>query len=326
MNSPRLFIGPMSKEIVDLVMEYSKSNNVSLGMIPSRRQIENTGGYVNDWKTDEFTGYVRERSNDIFLVRDHGGPSQGNQEDDGIGSLLCDINSGFDILHIDPWKCCENIDDGIKKTLDIIEESCLNSESVKFEIGTEAAIFPYSSDDLLKILSSLRENLQTDFERITYAVVQSGVQISGTKNVGLYNPLRLKNMVDIVHDFGILSKEHNGDYLTKEQIQERATQGLDCINIAPEFGVMQTKLLIDSVFSDKDFLLAYSECEKSKKYMKWVPEDLQLDPTIDKRMIVEVSGHYSFTKEPFRSLVHKTNDAFKKALFKRFDDILSVWE
>ena len=172
----------------------------------------------------------------------------------------------------------------------------------------------------------MKNNLQTDFERITHAVVQSGVQIVGTKNVGLYNPPRLKNMVEIVHDFGILAKEHNGDYLTKEQIQERAMQGLDCINIAPEFGVMQTKILIDSAFSDKDFLLAYSECEKSKKYMKWVPEKLQLDPTSEKRMIVEVSGHYNFTKEPFRSLMHKTSDAFKRALFERFNDILSVWE
>jgi len=326
MNSPRLFIGPMSKEIVDFTAEYCNSKNVSLGLIPSRRQVENTGGYVNDWKTAEFSAYARERSSDVFLVRDHGGPSQGNQKDDGIESLLCDIDSGFDILHIDPWKCCDNIDDGIRKTLDIIEKSCLDNESIKFEVGTEAAIFPYGSDDLLKILSSLKEGLQTDFERITHAVVQSGVEISGTKNIGLYNPSRLKNMVEVVHDFGILAKEHNGDYLTKEQIQERAAQGLDCINIAPEFGVMQTKLLIDSVFDDKDFLLAYSRCESSKKYMKWVPEELQLDPATDKRMIVEVSGHYNFTKEPFRSLVHKTNDAFKKAIFKRFDDILDVWK
>ena len=41
MKYPRLFVGPMSKEIVDIVIEYSLEKNV-LGLIPSRRQIENT--------------------------------------------------------------------------------------------------------------------------------------------------------------------------------------------------------------------------------------------------------------------------------------------
>ena len=55
----RIFIGPMSKNIVDSVIDFSEKNNLRLGLIPSRRQIEYSGGYVNSWKTDEFIQYVR---------------------------------------------------------------------------------------------------------------------------------------------------------------------------------------------------------------------------------------------------------------------------
>ena len=50
----KLFIGPMSKNIVDVVAEKCNNSDVSLGLIPSRRQIEHDGGYVNNWTTEEF--------------------------------------------------------------------------------------------------------------------------------------------------------------------------------------------------------------------------------------------------------------------------------
>ena len=40
MNNPTLFIGPMSKEIVDSVIDYVETNSVSIGLIPSRRQVD----------------------------------------------------------------------------------------------------------------------------------------------------------------------------------------------------------------------------------------------------------------------------------------------
>ena len=60
MKTPRLFVGPMSREIVDIVIEYSKKKS-PLGLIPSRRQIEHTGGYVNDWSTSDFSQHVKEK-------------------------------------------------------------------------------------------------------------------------------------------------------------------------------------------------------------------------------------------------------------------------
>ena len=326
MNTPRLFVGPMSKKIVDNVLEYSKLRKTSLGLIPSRRQVESDGGYVNNWQTKQFCDYVRAEYSDVLLVRDHGGPMQGEMPDDGMKSIFCDIKNNFNILHIDPWKTAVNVDDGINKTKKILEKICLADENINFEIGTEASIFSYTPTDLNKIITEVHNFLGSSFNRVKYAVVQSGVEIEGTKNIGVFNPSRLKEMINIIHDFSLLSKEHNGDYLTKEEITERARLGLDSINIAPEFGVMQTRLFLDSVFNEQDFELAYQICEKSKKYLKWVSKATQKNPASNKKLIIEVCGHYNFSKEPFSTKTHMIEELFKASLFSRFDEIMSAWD
>ena len=59
---PKLFIGPMTKNVVDTIIKFCDVENQSIGLIPSRRQIEYDGGYVNNWATYQFTAYVKERS------------------------------------------------------------------------------------------------------------------------------------------------------------------------------------------------------------------------------------------------------------------------
>ena len=54
-------------------------------LIASRRQIDCDsfgGGYVENWSTEEFSEYVKknDRSKNIILARDHGGPWQNNLE------------------------------------------------------------------------------------------------------------------------------------------------------------------------------------------------------------------------------------------------------
>ena len=39
----KFFIGPMSKNVVDSIIEFGDG----FGFIPSRRQVDYTGGYVN---------------------------------------------------------------------------------------------------------------------------------------------------------------------------------------------------------------------------------------------------------------------------------------
>ena len=117
---PKLFIGPMSKNIVDVVIERCNDSDDKIGLIPSRRQIEHNGGYVNNWTTDEFVEYVRTRSSNVILQRDHAGPFQGKEEDDGLKSLSADAMACFDLIHIDPWKKYTDLNSGIYATVELI--------------------------------------------------------------------------------------------------------------------------------------------------------------------------------------------------------------
>jgi tagatose-1,6-bisphosphate aldolase non-catalytic subunit AgaZ/GatZ len=320
-NTIRLFAGPMSLEIVNAVINYSE-NKKPMGLIPSRRQIEYCGGYVNEWKTGDFLNYVNSKTDKVLFVRDHAGPSQGIKVDDGIKSMTCDINSGFNIIHIDPWKTCTSIDEGIAKTVSLINYCLSIDENIKFEIGTEAAIFPYTPEDLDKFLNSVSHQLGVNFNSVEYAVVQSGVEISGTKNIGKFDARRLRAMVSSVKKYNLMSKEHNGDYLSLDQIRQRVDCGLDSINIAPEFGVRQTRFLIKNCLIDNDE--AINQCLKTKKYHKWIPANRKKNPP--ENLIVEVSGHYSFTKKPFVGAMSGYEKDFEKILFERFEEIHSAWE
>ena len=79
----KYFIGPMSKNIVDSILEFTQETGNKIGLIPSRRQVEWDGGYVNNWTTEQFSKYADK----LTLKRDHGGPGQGYKEDDGYESL-----------------------------------------------------------------------------------------------------------------------------------------------------------------------------------------------------------------------------------------------
>ena len=76
-----LGVGPMSINCVNATIELANDHEVPILMIASRRQIDSEefgGGYVNNWKTNEFARYVTEKDKKckILLARDHGGPWQ----------------------------------------------------------------------------------------------------------------------------------------------------------------------------------------------------------------------------------------------------------
>ena len=107
----------MSLNIVDATIELSDEYDVPIILIASRRQIDSSefnGGYVNNWSTDVYSEYVNTkcRKKKIILARDHGGPWQNTKEvnlklnldaamESAKQSFKKDIDSGFEILHID---------------------------------------------------------------------------------------------------------------------------------------------------------------------------------------------------------------------------------
>ena len=87
MNTVKFFICPMSKNIVDSVIELNSSY---LCLLPTRRQIYFNGGYVNSWTTKDFSNYVKSKNQNIILERDHSGANQGTNEDNGNYSHIID--------------------------------------------------------------------------------------------------------------------------------------------------------------------------------------------------------------------------------------------
>jgi fructose/tagatose bisphosphate aldolase len=298
----KYYLGPMSKNVVDSVIDYNNKNGLTFGFIPSRRQVEYDGGYVNNWTSESFSKYVKNKSPNTIIQRDHGGPGQGYDDDDGMRSFTNDAKF-FDLIHVDPWKKYKDIEDGVRETVETIKYCLKVNPEIEFEVGTEEAIRKYTIEELNTILDSLRKKLtQAEFKKIKYAVVQSGVglDLGKMKNTGNFDSDRLKCMVNVVHSYDILTKEHNGDYLLFNEIQKRFQIGLDAINIAPELGQVETCAVLELMKDFEDIIEFFFQiCLESKRWEKWVPENY--DPHKNKLELIKICGHYIFSKQKYES-------------------------
>lgn len=317
----KIFIGPMSLNIVDTIIEFCIENKISIGLIPSRRQVECSGGYVNNWNTKNFVNYVRTKTNNIILVRDHGGPEQGLNSDDGYVSISVD-SLLFDVIHIDIWKKYKDIDNAVEQTSNYINHCLSINSNLFFEVGTEQSIRKYSPKELDIFLYKLKNKLNNNFNSIKYCVVQTGTALKEIYNIGKYNEEKLKEMIKVVKKYNLISKEHNGDYLSNKLISEKFKLGLDCINIAPEFGNIETKIIYNNM-NDVEKERFFQICLDSKKWCKWVENDF--DPYQNKEQIVNISGHYVFTNSFIKQFVNEDiKENIKENIKKRLKELINL--
>jgi len=191
------------------------------------------------------------------------------------------------------------------------------NQDAKFEVGTEEAIRRFSLRELEILLYELSKHAW--FSNIEYAVVQSGVglDLGNQVNTGNYNPKRLEEMINVCKDYGVKSKEHNGDYLTDEEYKERFDIGLDSINIAPEFGQIETKCYLDEMGEDiEDY---FQICFGSKRWEKWVDGDF--DPHSNKKELIEICGHYVLSSEEFHSIKPNIDDKIKEKIKRKLESL-----
>jgi len=313
MNDIKFYIGPMSKNIVDSIIEFAEDTGNKIGFIPSRRQVDYDGGYVNNWTTEKFTEYVNGR---VPIERDHGGAGQGYKDDDGYASFKCDAKN-FDIIHIDPWKKYSNFWDGVFETTENARSIYQINPKVLFEVGTEETIRKFTPDELNILLRTLSEF--DFFDNVKYAVVQSGVDIDLGKriNTGKFDKARLSEFIDVCRYWGKLSKEHNGDYLTNQDIKDKFNIGLDSINIAPEFGQLETLCYLDEMNDDiEDY---YNICYKSKRWEKWVDKDFI--PKENKKELIKICGHYVLSDENFNRIKLNIDDKIKETIRNKLEEL-----
>lgn len=284
MNDIKYFICPMSKNLVDSVLEIKSPK---IGLLPTLRQINFDGGYVGDWDTKSFHDYVKNKEN-IILKRDHCGENQGSN--DLYKSF--DIDSKyFDLIHIDPWLFKSDIDEGINETIKNINYINKINSNILYEIGTEESIRKFELDELDYFFNKVLGGLELEIrKKILYGVIQSGVKIDffNKKNLANTNMENLNQMISICKKHNLKSKEHNGDFLNEYEIKLRLEKGLDSINFGPEFVMIENETYLEYL-SDNEIDSIYNICLKSNRWKKWLLDMYDIE---DKYKLIKVCFHY----------------------------------
>ncbi len=364
-----LGVGPMSINCVDAAIDLANEYAIPLMLIASRRQIDSeqfNGGYVNNWTTSKFANYVKnkDKNANVILSRDHGGPWQNNEEKkqnlnldlamkSAKESYKEDIDAGFEILHIDTsidiYKAPSKNE--VLERLFELYEYCWSyaldkGKEIIFEIGTEEQSGSTNTPDELDFTLSSMEKFckKNKFPFPTFVVIQTGTRVMEMRNVGSFDsPLRVFNeipseiqvpkMIEICKKHNIFMKEHNTDYLSDIALSWHPRLGIHAANVAPEFGVAETraflKIMEDNNLTsqaNKFLELAYN----SKKWDKWMLPNT----TASDRDRSIISGHYIFStpeclelkKEVYQHLKSKRidldsylYDQVKKSIFRYLD-------
>lgn len=299
-------------------------------LIASRRQIDKDelgGGYVENWTSQTFAKHVRGRfpSSSLLICRDHGGPWQHPNEREysderamtsSLESFKEDIRAGFDVLHIDTSVERSGIAPMNKAVSRLVElyAECDDfarglGRSVRFEIGFEdqsvdtdyPSAFEDKLHDVLKRLADLKLPCPT------FVVAQTGTKVLETENVGaiMAAPLAVRHSIEqlatVCREAGVALKAHNADYLPAEEISLLKRSGVSAINIAPEFGVAETRAFLSvlkelnlSVQLERFLELAF----ESLAWKKWMKPNSEASDT-DRAII---AGHYVFGTERFRAI------------------------
>jgi len=326
-----LGVGPMSVNCVDAAIDLANEHEVPILLIASRRQIDSEefgGGYVNNWTTAEFARYVidRDKKGKILLARDHGGPWQNSAEVNGNLSLRramesakssyrADIEAGFQVLHIDPSVDIHgqsDVNEVLDRVFDLYEFCWRQAQQLRqeviFEIGTEEQSGSTNSQEELDYtLNEVQQfGKKNNLPQPTFVVIQCGTRVMETRNVGSFDaPVRvadeipaeiqLPKMIEICNRHGIFMKEHNTDYLSDAALQWHPRLGIHAANVAPEFGVTETRAMISVLENNGLTKLAENFLQlafDSNKWDKWMIENT-LATDRDRAII---AGHYVFSK------------------------------
>lgn len=300
----RLGFGPMSREVITAICNYSQEKQYPLMLISSRNQIDADSGYV--MTTPEYRQLLSTLPTDyIWTCRDHCGPYFLDVEkslplDAAVEAtkktIAYDIEQGYDLIHIDTSR----VDD----TYGIAEELfkfCLDlNPNIQFEFGTEenvgvaAGIIKYRED------VAFAKNITN----IKFVVAQTGSLCHEDHQHGAFDYHAAVELVGVANDNGVKLKEHNADYLTPAEINLRRDAGVHALNIAPQLGVVQTKLL--RAIASKYAVTEWNEFAKvvlaSRRWTKWTDIDNDLQR-------VNVAGHYCFASPEYKILIDKLTAA-----------------
>lgn len=272
LSTARLGIGPVSRAVVDAVLDVAYQRHTRVMLIASRRQVGTVrGGYVGGWTIGDLVGYVRARDAErlVMVCRDHGGPWQHPSERDlnedaamasAMAAFRTDIDAGVDLLHIDTSRERDgraDRDDAVRRLLRLYRLCSQHADEagrrVLFEVGVErqdrgvdpAEAFTATLSDVMGALRTSR------CPAPHFAVAQTGTLVRGHRNVGAVTDrgtaAALRGIADLAQtcaDAGVRLKAHNADYLRPQQIRGLVGAGVAAMNVAPELGVTETSAVL----------------------------------------------------------------------------------
>jgi hypothetical protein len=317
----QFYLGPMSLNVLIAALDFHDTQQLPLTFIPSRRQIDFQGGYVAKMTMKELRDVVGDH---VHIERDHAGPGQGAEYDSGWESLAEDVKYA-NIIHLDPWKALPAYEEGLEWTVAAIVMCLLWNPNIRFEVGTEESIRPFTVTELDQFLADLQDRLNPQqFAAIQFVVVQCGTALKEGQNTGAFDAEKLRRMLDVVERYGKTAKEHNGDWISAETVAAKAAIGLRHINIAPELGEIESRTIY-ALMNDEDKEAFFDLCWKSRKWEKWVSADY--DPQANKADLVRICGHYVFSDPAFEALKRRYPSAdtdAQQAIQMRLNELYSL--
>lgn len=286
----------MSFSITRILLEYAKAHARPLMIIASRNQVDADSGYVmTTSKLHDI--YQRNWSRNSILCRDHCGPyfldSEKNLSESAAleatkKTIAKDVENGFRLIHIDTSRCL----DPYRSAEELFNFVLRLDPNIWFEFGTEdnigvaAALEKYRSD----------VDFASQWPNVRFVVGQTGSLTMEDKQIGTFDSDVVTKLVAYANDKGVRFKEHNADYLTSGQILLRKQAGVHACNIAPQLGVIQTRVILELAdYYGVDCNEFRSHVINSGKWMKWMQGD-------DAALKVMVAGHYCFGSESYKRL------------------------
>lgn len=311
MNLPRIGVGPMSREIVASLCEYSNVREKPLMLIASRNQVDFSDGY--SCITKDLVEMVRETGQNILICRDHCGPyfkdsDRGLSLDDAMERALLtmstDISLGFDLIHIDTSRVDR---DHLENSKRLIEHALSLNPEIMIEYGSEENL---GGSCQLALLEKDLRFLWPYRKNVRFVVAQTG-SLTKDRQVGRFDPRLVSDITSMVHDHGFLFKEHNADYLTEEDLKLRCDAGVDAVNIAPQIGTEMSravKTVCENHGNLETWNLFCQEVRRGGKWERWVTDD------VDDDHIGIVAGHYHQSSTLFSSMIDEHRDEYQRIL------------
>lgn len=310
MSNIELGVGPMSMEIVEAVYRYSHYHRKDLMLIASKNQIDHNGGYVNRWNTQEFMAFIKTMdskypNSKVRVCRDHCGPGFNGIYDlqDTYKTIGEDIRCGFDLIHIDLCHMQGTNSEKLEESKKAIEYCLKLNPEISLEIGTDENLGDnYSVSNLEEMECEV--DFFTRFCKPEFYVIQTGSLVKEINQVGKFNESFVKRASEMLRKKGLKLKEHNADYLSKDEIIFR--KGIvDSQNIAPQLGVVQTMHVLNKC---RVYGIDYTNFENivylGGKWKKW----LNKNTPENKFLCLVIAGHYHFSSPEYKEISSKLEE------------------